>query len=99
VNNTIDANTGNGIVINTADALAITNILNNIISNHTGGGKFGLTIGAGTAAANSSYASFVDYNTYYNNTSNYNAINAGPHDTALGVTPYVAQATENYTLV
>jgi hypothetical protein len=41
----------------------------------------------------------VDYNTYYNNTSNYNAINAGPHDTALGVTPYVAQATENYTLV
>jgi hypothetical protein len=98
MNNTIDGNSGNGINIIDQASCSNSVILNNIISNHTGGGQYGLTIGAGTATQNAAIAPLIDYNVYYNNTSNYNAISAGPHDTALGVTPYVASSTENYTL-
>lgn len=95
-NNTVDGNAGNGIIL---DQIGITiGCFNNVISNHTGGGKAGLSISAGTAAANDLIKMFVDYNTFYNNAANYSAISAGPHDTALGTSPYVASSTENYTL-
>jgi hypothetical protein len=97
-NNTIDGNAGHGIEIVDQGSVAYAVILNNIISNQVGAGKFGLTADVGTAAANTQVANFIDYNVYYNNTANYNAINASPHDTALGVDPYVASSTENYTL-
>jgi hypothetical protein len=73
-------------------------INNNIISNHVTAATYGITVEAGTAAQNSRIAGFIDYNTFYNNSANYNAINAGAHDTALGVTPYVNSSTEDYTL-
>jgi hypothetical protein len=98
INCTIDGNGINGIKVATSGDFGAVSILNNIISNHTAGGAFGLTIGTGTPAINNTFG-LCDYNTYYNNTANYNAVSAGPHDTALGVTPYVGQATENYTLV
>lgn len=93
-NNTIDGNTGDGIQTGTL----MTQIYNNLITNHTGAGKFGLNATSGTTAANDRLKRFIDYNSFFNNTANYNAISAGAHDTALGATPYVAQSTENYTL-
>ena len=95
---TIDGNTGNGIEISSQNALASSFVANNIISNHTTGGKFGLTVDAGTAAQNNLVQLFVDYNVYYNNAADLNAISYGPHDTHGGANPYVGQATENYTL-
>lgn len=96
--NTIDGNSGSGINFSDQYSLAITACFNNIVSNHTTGSTYGMTVGAGTAAENSAIAEFINYNSYYNNTTNYNAINAGPNDTALGTNPYVGQSTENYTL-
>jgi hypothetical protein len=97
-NNTIDGNLGHGIEIGSQQRGQACAIFNNIISNHVQAGKYGLTVDAGTAAANSALAEFIDYNTYYNNTTDLNAINYGPHDTHGGSNPYVAQSTENYTL-
>jgi hypothetical protein len=98
INNTIDGNKSHGIEITTQASVVLSQIFNNIISNHTGGGKFGLIIDAGSAAANTLLVAIADYNTYYNNTASYSGINAGLHDTALGSNPYVAQSTENYQL-
>lgn len=95
---TIDANSGNGIEFTTQASLSAAVCLNNIISNHVTGGTYGMTVDAGTAAQNSRVQGFVNYNTFYNNTTNYNAINAGANDTAEGSNPYVGQSTENYTL-
>ena len=97
-NNTIDGNAGNGLEIQDQASLRNLRCFNNIISNHTGAGKYGLTVDAGTTAANDRTKQFIDYNPFYNNTANYNAISAGAHDTALGSDPYVGQATENYAL-
>lgn len=98
LNNTIDGNAGWGIWVDDQTSLAVTTIVNNIISNHTTAAKGGLLVNAGTTAANDRVKSYVDYNVFYNNTVNYSTISAGPHDTALGVSPYVASGTENYTL-
>jgi hypothetical protein len=97
-NNTFDGNAGNAIELLTQIDVAFSIIFNNIISNHTAGGAVGIKCDAGTTAQNDQIKKLIDYNTFYNNTSNYNAISAGTHDTALGVTPYVASTTENYTL-
>lgn len=97
-NNTVDANTGSGIVIEAQFTLNMIPVYNNIISNHTTGGTYGLTIEAGTQAQNDLVKAFVDYNIFYNNSTNYNAISAGPHDTQLAVDPYTAQSTEDYKL-
>lgn len=97
--NTIDGNTGGGLLIqNSADHLALVQCWNNLITNHTGAGTYGISVGAGTAAVNDKLKAFFDYNSFYNNSANYNAISASPHDTQLITDPYVAQSTENYTL-
>jgi hypothetical protein len=97
-NNTIDGNIGSAIRIQIQAVVGFSIINNNIISNHVTAATYGITVEAGTAAQNSRIAGFIDYNTFYNNSANYNAINAGAHDTALGVTPYVNSSTEDYTL-
>lgn len=96
MNNTIDGNLGHGIEITTQASINTTVILNNIISNHVTAGKFGITCGAGTAFQN--LGARIDYNVYYNNTTDLNAINYGAHDTHGGSNPYVGQSTGNYTL-
>lgn len=96
-NNTIDAPKGHGIVL-TQGGLETAACYNNIISNVTQSGKYAMTVTAGTSAANKLLRGFTDYNTFYNNTTNYNAISAGAHDTALSTDPYVSSATEDYTL-
>lgn len=104
--NTIDANIGNGVEVATQAELSQMVMYNNTISNHTTASTFGLKLDAGTAAANSLVQSFVDYNTYYGNTSDLSAIGYGAHDTSnsgaapklISSSPYVAQSTENYAL-
>jgi hypothetical protein len=97
-NCTIDGNAGNGLVVLTQADLSASSVSNNIFSNHTGGGKAGFVVSAGTAVRNSAVAAFADYNTYYNNTTDVSGINYGPHDTHGGSDPYVNQLTEDYTL-
>ena len=101
IGNTIDGNTGNGIT--EADAISAGQqtpvIFNNIISNNTGAGKYGVSFTTAGAA-------IFDYNVYYNNTADINGSSGtfpgvttyGPHDTHGGSNPYVGQSTENYTL-
>lgn len=97
--NTIDGNSGSAIVLSAQVDVLCSRILNNIISNHTTGGTYGITVSAGTQLANDLVKTvMVDYNTFYNNTTNYNAISPSAHDTVLSSSPYVAQSTENYTL-
>lgn len=94
INCTVDGNTGHGIELLNTNSMYGGAILNNIISNHTTAAKVGLKADSAVPAL----MLYADYNVYYNNTSNYSGVNAGPHDTALGVTPYVGSGTENYTL-
>lgn len=96
INNTIDGNLTNGIEMTTQTLLNTVVIMNNIISNHVTAGKFGITCGGGTAASNPGQR--IDYNVFYNNNADLNAVCYGPHDTHGGSNPYVAQSTENYTL-
>lgn len=96
--NTIDGNSGGGIIIQDQTILAGVVCYNNIISNHITAGTYGISVGAGTTTVNDGIKRFVDYNTFYNNTTSYNAISAGAHDTALATDPYVASSTEDYTL-
>ena len=107
-NNTIDATartgtgvngTGNGINFTSQTALNCNAVYNNIISNIVTSGKYGITVAAGTAAANDFVKMIVDYNTFYNVATKYNNISAGAHDVALGSTPYTASSTENYAPV
>lgn len=98
-NNTIDNNLGHGIQI--AAQLDLQNIVafNNIISNHTGSGKYGMNVGAGTTAANDKVKSLIDFNTYYNNTTNVNAISLGASDTATGTNPFTNEGSNDFSIV
>ena len=98
INNTIDGNLLNGIEVTLVAELQNWLVMNNIISNHTVAGKYGINIGAGTIGPNTAASIISDYNVYYNNTINLNGISYGPHDTHGGSNPYVGQSTENYTL-
>ena len=97
-NNTIDANLGDGITFGPYIGFwPGTVAINNIISNHTVAGKYGVAA-TGFAALSLGNGCF-DYNVYYGNTTDIsNSVPYGPHDTYGGANPYVNQAIENYTL-
>ena len=99
LNCTLDANLGHGVELASQEALAISRVANTLITNHTGAGKYGMTVDAGAQAANDMVKGFVDYNTFYGNTTDTNAISYGTHDSHGGANPYVAESTDNYTLV
>lgn len=82
--NTLDSGAGDGIKVFLAEGVPASVIRNNTISNFTGGGKYGLNYSVGTLALNMRAAKAPpDYNNFYNNTADRNAISAGAHDTAL----------------
>lgn len=97
-NNTVDGNGEYGINIAAGVITASTSCFNNIISNHTAVGKAGLFISSGTAATNDRLRHFIDYNTFYNNTTNVSNIDYNTHDTIAASNPYTAQSTEDYKL-
>lgn len=94
--NTIDGNAGHGIAITGTAGICSVSAMNNIISNHTGAGKYGISVSDGSTAANDRRKNLCDYNNLFNNTSNYNNISAGAHD--LSVDPqYVNAAGGDFT--
>ena len=98
INNTIDANTGDGINLVGAGSIEMVAILNNLITNHTGGGKFGVNANFGSTAVNDRTKGFLDWNFYFGNTTNFQNISAGADDT-IGTNPgYAAQSTEGYNI-
>ena len=100
--NTIDNGAGNGISLGALSDVQHTQIYNNIISNHSGSGKYGLSFPTGQAA-NDQQKPLVDFNDLYNNTGAYHNVTAGAHDLALnpsyaGSTNYAATNTGLFNL-
>lgn len=91
VGNTIDANGGHGIILTATAGVAYVDIANNLITNHVGAGKYGITFSDGTTATNDARKRICDYNNLYNNTGNYQNVSAGEHD--LAVDPGYANAS------
>lgn len=96
-NNSIDKNIGTGLVFNSQYALANVSVYNNIISNHTQGGTYGVDVSSGTTAVNDLVKLFLDYNTVYNNTTNYHNVSAGTHDVVAGASPFNNEAANDWT--
>jgi len=92
----IDGNGGNGF----NGAVGGAFMTSCIISNHTGAGKYGITL------VSAAYFPYRDFTTYYNNTADINTstVLGGngsgymPHDTHGGSNPFVGQSTQNYAL-
>ncbi len=96
---TVDDNLGHGVNIATQQALANFVALDNMITNHTASSKYGMIVGAGTTDQNDRIKSLIDYQTWYNNTTDVSAISRGSHDTTGGTDPYTDQTNNDYTLV
>lgn len=96
-NNTIDATVGHGVEYDNISRLT-TQCFNNIISNIQTVGKAAIKGPGGTAAVNSSIATCIARNVFYNNLANYTDFIQAPYDTTLSVDPFVNQSTGDYTL-
>jgi hypothetical protein len=92
-NCTIDGNIGSGVNITAAGQTSSVGMVSNIFSNHTQAGTYGINNSAGGIGQ-----LLIDFNVFYNNTTDLNNLSYGPHDTHGGANPYVGQATENYAL-
>jgi hypothetical protein len=90
--NTIDGNSGHGIVVNNFVSLMMLTIRYNLITNHTQASKYGITVATGSALANDPYIGDVGYNWLYNNTGHYQNLTPSPTD-SLGVDPQYRDAT------
>lgn len=99
IHNTFDANAKSGIYFDLSTDVINTTICNNIFTNHTAGGAYGIQLTGGTAASNEACRLFVDYNYFDNNTNgDYSGLGIGAHDVTGSGNPYVDASTENYTL-
>lgn len=83
-NNTIYNNAGHGINFNAIAPLNNFTVRNNIISKQDQSGKYGINIAAGTAASNELFIrGRFNYNNFFGNTADRNAVSAGANDQAL----------------
>lgn len=98
INVTIDGNLGDGVHYNGTSALQEATMLNNIISNHTGVGKYGVNVPFGTLTTNDATKGYFDYNAYYGNTTDVHTISKGANDITGTDPQYGAQATEGYNI-
>ena len=103
-NCTFDGNGANGLDISSTDQTQISStvIVNCLFTNHTAGGAFGLTAGGGTAAVNNLLRSIIDFNFFYNNTTDIGLLSlnygSASHN-STGTNPgYAAQSTEGYQI-
>lgn len=83
VNNTFDSGLDDAIKIVAALPINGFIIYNNIFSNQNQTSKFAIDAAAGSAVTNDKFKMLVDFNDFFNNTSNYNNMSAGPNDLAL----------------
>jgi hypothetical protein len=95
IGNTIDSGAANAITLSQTAGASHGWIANNILSNHTGSGKYGINVTDGSAGTNDARKRLCDYNCLYNNTANYNNISAGAHD--LVVNPSYANPGSDWT--
>lgn len=99
--NTYDGNflSVNGLVFTTDGiALVAAIVTNNLFTNFNQASKFAITNTGVTTTVADKLKLIIDYNTFWNNTANYNAITAGANDTQLTANPYVSQSTEDFRL-
>jgi hypothetical protein len=103
-NNTVDACAKGGLHITSAGGLQYLTLVNNIFSNHS---PYAIDAsGAGSSSTNALLRQFIDYNVFYNNSSDYNALAYGAHDvsnngsapTVNSADPYTNHATGDLTL-
>ncbi len=92
-NCTIDANLGHGIALAATSAIRIR-IINNIISNHVGSGKYGI-YSPDTIALHRRLLQLADYNDFYGNTDNFSGFELQTHDQQVDPS-YVNPAGGNY---
>ena len=107
-NCTITGNKGHGINLNSvAQFQTLYAIMNNIIANQTGAGKYGIYITSGTTVTDDRLRNFVNFNWFYNNTANSNALTVGSRvyingslqQDSIGVDPQFANTSnENFAL-
>ena len=102
IGNTIDANAGNGITFYGEAQLMAFLVMNNLITNHTGGGKYGISANFGSTAANDRNKCYLNWNFFYGNTTDLLSLSlnsASMQNNATGTNPgYAAQSTEGYNL-
>lgn len=99
-NNTIDNNGGHAISF-TASAISVSTVFNNIISNHTGSGKFAMNFVDSYTTNRRLQRNVFDANCFYGNTTNFNTVSSAdswalqPND--ITTDPgYVNAAAGNY---
>lgn len=80
INNTINGNSGHGIRIDPTNGVYYTSVRNNIISNHTQSGKYGIS--AATSSSDKRKRGW-GYNNIYNNTGAYENVTADATDFAV----------------
>ncbi len=95
--NTLDNGKGHGIYFADTLAFGSTVVVNNIISNHAQASKYGINVAVGSTALNDRLKDACDYNVFYGNTANYNALSAGSHDTTGTNPTYVGASSGDFT--
>lgn len=96
-NNTFNKTTLDAVQITGVGSLNGLCFINNIISNCTGSGKVGLNVNTGlTTAANDRIKAMMDFNNYFNNTTDVSSISKGANDKALD--PQYTSSPGNLTL-
>lgn len=97
-NNTVDKNVGTGIKITSGSGpVMAVRVINNLITNHSGTALDASA--AGTQAQTDQLKLQIDFNSFYNNGTNYSAISPGQNDRQLSSTPYTSESTNNWTPV
>lgn len=99
-NNTIDNNGGHGISFS-ASAISATTVFNNIISNHTGSGKFAMNFVDSYTTNRRLQRNVFDANCFYGNTTKFNTVSSADswvlQDNDITTDPgYVNAAGGNY---
>lgn len=97
--NTIDGNGGDGISCPDLRSFVSCSMFGNLITNHTGAGKFGLNISTATLALVTAIRRLCDFNFFYNNTAHRSSnLAAGPNDVTLSADPYTSVVSFDYSL-
>jgi len=92
--NVITNNDKHGIDISSFANMSWYTICNNLIANHSVAGKYGINSSVSVVTAQTAFTN----NAFYNNTANYNNINAGPNDVVCTADPFTNAAGGDYTL-
>lgn len=91
-NNTFDNGKAHGVNFTTQANVQYCNLFNNLITNFTGTGKYGIAVTGGATSLSDGLKTLIDYNLLYNCTGLYQNISAGAHD--LNADPKYVSSTD-----